>query len=85
MEDEKIAGVIARQRESFAQLAETQATVAIGEAALVLLARGESLTLESLLAELGQPVRSPLLQHRNTTACKALLAACPRPSSPAPG
>lgn len=83
--DEKIERVIARQQASFALLAESQATVAIGEAALSVLARDGAITLESLLAWLAVPVSNPLLAHRNATAHTALLAACPKPSSSASG
>lgn len=84
MDDEKTSRVIARQQESFARLAESQATVAIGEAALTVLARDGAVTLDSLLAWLAAPVSNPHLAHRNATAHTALLAACPTPASPVP-
>ena len=84
IEDEKIKRVVARQQESFAMLAETQAPQAIAEAVFAIVGTGRTLTLDSLLAELLIPVKGPLLQHRNETARKALLATWSKPSSPKP-
>jgi hypothetical protein len=84
MDDDKIKQVISRLAKSDADLAETQAPAAIAEAVLAIVAAGEVLTLDALLAALAQPVANPFLRHRNATAQALILAACPRPSLPPP-
>lgn len=84
MEDEKLAGLVARMENQNEQLARTQANEAIAQAVLRLLGDGRVLTLDSLVEALEQEAgqrQSPLLRIRNQAAAAALRAASPRTPS----
>ena len=79
--DEKMKKVIDRQQAFGKDLAEKQVDVAIGQAVLSLVGRGEKLTLDSLVKTLAQQVAhlpvEDFLRHRNETALAALRDAFP--------
>jgi len=78
--DEKTSRVVEHMQGSLLALAETQATVAIGETVLALIGRGVEITPDSLIQALRQQAdqqNSALTRAQNEAAEKAIRVACP--------
>lgn len=76
--EEKAQKVAESMNKTFVQAAETQSTLAIGEAVVALVTEGSALTVETIIAHLqAQAATKPtlVLQARNAAAERELLVA----------
>lgn len=75
--NDKTTKLVDKMNKNLVELGQTQSTVAIGNAVLALIERGESVTVEAIIAHLRlETERNPglLTQAQNEAAEKALLA-----------